>query len=584
MSQASKVILSLLLIAIFSLPSSAQSVKRRKTATGNPRSEKTPTSEQQRALLLLDQLFETAKDFEDGRFKIRVQAQIADALWGWDEPRARSQFNDTFRAIDSIKLPGNSRLSLDAIRWQLRAEILRLIAKRDPSLAEKLNESSISDTSNVENSGGLAFGESVTHQMQLAMSLADSDPKRAVQIVKRCLESGINSMFMTALQAIRMKDSALADDLFAYALAAADRDDANLTTNVRMLASYLFPDYSLRAGSDFRLDRDASPLAQTNPAIAARMLGLAFKAVVRDSSSHAPLDYLTAQQLLPFFDHYMPDRAEVIRNQLHKIRLNISADEEQDWLAGSNPATAVEELLSQAEATGDIRQKDAIYQSAAAQALSDQDFDLALSIAGRIDDKSRRSYFDSQARFQAAIAAIKKKEFDAAYRYGKDIPDAGQRASALSLLARALMDAKNIAGAMEMIDDAERLTRTSDEGLSKARAMLTLTDAAARFDPIRGFEMMKSAVEAINRCDPADKRQVSEGLWLKSFDFNQSFSLLARADFDRAVLIAQTMKKEASLLAQLALCRSMLTETRASHDAEEKSAASSSRKTSRLPE
>jgi hypothetical protein len=141
-----------------------------------------------------------------------------------------------------------------------------------------------------------------------------------------------------------MQDSAMADDLFAYALTVADRDTANLTTNVRMLASYLFPDYSLQKNSVFRPDRE-SALAQSNPAIVAHMLDLVFRSILRESSGHAPLDYLTAQQLLPFFERYMPDRAEIISGQLHKIRLNISADEEQDWLAGFESSAGVEELL-----------------------------------------------------------------------------------------------------------------------------------------------------------------------------------------------------------------------------------------------
>ena len=44
--------------------------------------------------------------------------------------------------------------------------------------------------------------------------------------------------------------------------------------------------------------------------------------------------------------------------------------------------------------------------------------------------------------------------------------------------------------------------------------------------------------------------------WL---DFNESFPLLARADFDRALRLAQAIRsKEPAMLAQVAACRGIL--------------------------
>src|SRR5437870_3532757 len=59
--------------------------------------------EQQRALWLLDQLFDEAQGFADAPLKLRTQAQIADLLWPYDEPRARRQFEDIFQAIAALK-------------------------------------------------------------------------------------------------------------------------------------------------------------------------------------------------------------------------------------------------------------------------------------------------------------------------------------------------------------------------------------------------------------------------------------------------------------------------------------------------
>src|SRR4051812_35004513 len=114
MRRGMKPLCSLLLICSFGFSLMGQEVK-----SGKPALEKTATTEkpakeagsepvltiyQQRALGMLDQLFETSKDFSDDKVRIQVQARIADALWEHDEARARQQFEDAFRGIDAISI------------------------------------------------------------------------------------------------------------------------------------------------------------------------------------------------------------------------------------------------------------------------------------------------------------------------------------------------------------------------------------------------------------------------------------------------------------------------------------------------
>src|ERR1044072_7843009 len=58
---------------------------------------------QQKALSVLDQLLETRKGFADDNLRRMLQAQVADMLWNYDEPRARRLFEDAFRAVESAK-------------------------------------------------------------------------------------------------------------------------------------------------------------------------------------------------------------------------------------------------------------------------------------------------------------------------------------------------------------------------------------------------------------------------------------------------------------------------------------------------
>src|SRR2546426_9406204 len=102
MSRFIKAAFTVLCIASLNLPLEAQSDKQQKkptnekSAAANIKNEMTLA--QRRALELLDQFSDVAKALNDESLKIKLQGQIADALWEHDEDRARAQFESVFRA------------------------------------------------------------------------------------------------------------------------------------------------------------------------------------------------------------------------------------------------------------------------------------------------------------------------------------------------------------------------------------------------------------------------------------------------------------------------------------------------------
>src|SRR4030095_667380 len=129
------------------------------------------------------------------------------------------------------------------------------------------------------------------------------------------------------------------------------------------------------------------------------------------------------------------------------------------------------------------------------------------------------------------------------------------------------------------MDESEGLAEKTGNGIERASEMLQIAGVAARVDPDRGFDDMKLAVLAINRADLAPQWQKLEtskdlktgitsrkntGLaMLGGLLFDNGFSLLARADFDRALMLAKGIElKEASALAQLSVCRGVLASQR----------------------
>src|ERR1700687_4083788 len=57
-------------------------------------------SDRQRALRMLDPLFEATNDLDSDLTKVYLQIRIADVLWAYDERRARSRFESALAATD----------------------------------------------------------------------------------------------------------------------------------------------------------------------------------------------------------------------------------------------------------------------------------------------------------------------------------------------------------------------------------------------------------------------------------------------------------------------------------------------------
>lgn len=236
------------------------------TSTAAP-AKKVLTPQQQRSLYLLESLGDEAKKSDDPYFASVVRAQVADALWRHDEPRARRELETAFRQInESAKASGAAAREFPALfsdsTPDMRAQlaVLRVAAMRDPQLAQKMIQSleeavapdaeqsatqTLSPQERARKQMTDFFGERsqrATLYLTLALQLVETDTERAVQFARQGLANSKSLDVMTpgVLLTLRMKNVAVADELFRIALAVARRDAAHFSWNVNMLASYVF--------------------------------------------------------------------------------------------------------------------------------------------------------------------------------------------------------------------------------------------------------------------------------------------------------------------------------------------------------
>jgi hypothetical protein len=586
-------LLNVLLIVELGLPTVAQKRSnkgqtRSRSKTQNLVTGNALTSEQQAALYVLDQLSESAKKFDDDLLKIRTQAQVADTLWRYDEPRARRELEEAFRALTSVKLDKQNAVSPSSPSAsplsQLQSEVLSLIARRDDSLAEKLINSALEAKSKTDGEatiqGSEAVGERSRLYLQAALSVADTNPERSVQLAEASFAGGVSPSILSVLLTLRRKNPVQANALYKTTLMVARRDLKQASVNMQILASYALPEFTTSgAFGGGGLTQNPGAMSQPDRAMMIEFLDFVYDIFLHLSApaqipSANPVDYMMGQRLLPFFVRYTPDRSPMFRNLLSILAQRASQNTAIDTVNNLFQPTGIDDLVKQAETIKDQFQKDLLYFRATMMAAGESDYDRALTLAGKVDNSDFRSGLDSLVHFQAAVSFSQKGEIDLALRYARDTADVRQRAFLLAKIARALFDKKDVARAAEVLADAKQVVAKANNSREKAETLLIITEIETRLDPVRGFEEMETTIKAFNDGDSTASGNVKaspdtsfglSSMLAKLFkldepDFETSFSLLARSNFDRAVQLARMLKKpDLSVRAQLAACRSVLT-------------------------
>ncbi len=394
MTRLANLMISVLLIPALVVPSLSQNPVRN---ASNDAGEQM-TMDELRARWLLEELFEHADACDDEVFKIRIQADISDLLWKYNEPLARLQFQAIIRTIAELKYgrerdahENSTGFDMQAL---LRFEVLDLIRRHDPEWADKLGDS---------------------------FDIPSEKP------LARPPESGKS--------------------------------------------------------------------AHLNPGL-----------ILKSFNSGKPVSFTTS-----------PD------------------------------------LLIQTSANGTVANRDGLFFRAAQQSIKEKNFEQALEITGKISQPRLRSRLETTARSRAAMAALALDDYNAALKHLRAIPDIPQRATLYNSLIKRLWDKRDTSRVIDVLSEAEHWISKTDDSPVRVRVLLTLVDAAASFDPQRGFELMQIAVSAINRAIDQGDFEIHTSI------IERSFQPLARADFTRALQLAQAIeRKEISLQAQFAICQGLL--------------------------
>jgi hypothetical protein len=387
--------------------------------------------------------------------------------------------------------------------------------------------------------------------------------------------------FSSLLVALSSADPKMADALADEASRAA-LQSARSPLETWGVAAYLFPDLrvddmgpdaGVASSPDLKRRFLEAAYAVTGRYVAA----LADHAVAASPDPTAPVDpasvytgqglmmsYALVRQLAPMFDAYDPERATAFRVLVGQIEGSAPADV-RDRLAMSDvTAESPNAIAARAAEATDPKVQAELYARAAAVAMRRDGYDAAKGYVAKIEDPGVRARVLAPLAREAAAAAAQERHYDDARRIAGDIADLDERAAVYCELARSLVAANKRPEALDLLDDAQRILVKEGAVMTetKARALVRVANLYAAIDALRGFDVMRTAVDAVNKglALPADTSKSGRNpallFRLSEFDASQGLEELARTDYFRALSLAQGIEaRPLSILAQIGVVR-----------------------------
>jgi hypothetical protein len=559
--------------------------------------ERLAAQQNERITSLLEHLAEQARQSDDVTFAVRTQSQAATLLCPYDPVRARAIYRRAFQSLtlQPSSRPGEttggdkSRTNLTtAEQLQLRSELLNQIAARDPELAEELARTLAESSGSSDGCAAMAGGcdplAAVQSHAQLAtastredldrrevlisvaLRIVEREPEQAMALAQMSFTPGLSPNFARLLMLMRNAEPGLADLLFSSAMARLERALVVDLADIHTLGSYL-----VSAGSSAR-----EAMGRT---LVTRFLNLAFNQIARRESwamtgaartarrDESAALYFIGRQLTDLFARYQPDRLQQLQYEISELTETGPADPVIDpaTYEVSSPA----EMEAYALDMHDAHERDSLYARAALAWLAKDELRRAQSAAFEIRD--------SEMRDRVLVQIVRKHSAEAriedAVAVARRIDDGSARVEALVMLAGSALALKNRPRAVEILNEAENNSARLRASADRVNSLLKVASAVSAFDTARGFDMMQSVVKAINetavqaeepRLSSSPKMPATSASDAQKSDTGASYSMvlestlaiLARADFERALLVAQQIEiGEASVAAQLAVCR-----------------------------
>lgn len=543
----------------------------------------------------LEQLADQARSSENRAFAVRAQAQAAALLWTQNPEQARQIYRRVFESLAPAASSKNTEQAGRATKTeetsvapvltasekrQLRSELLNQITARDPQFAEELAREladstepskgacvDSQDCTSTVASAALTPSVPTTREsterrellMSAALQVVERDPQQAMAFAQMSVALGISPNLARLLMLLRNADAERADLLFSNALERLQQSPSADLNDIHTLGTYIVSAVNSPA---------KEPVGKT---LVLRFLNFAATQVAQIESTPArrargdesPALYFIGRQLADLSARYETDHLDYVRRYLRDANDGLSYDQPID--ADIMKVSAPGDIAQEARESVDEAQRDSLFARAAIAWLTEGDVKEAQASALRISDGPTRD----RVLVQVSRRYASEKRIEDAVDVAQRIGDAAARVDLFVLLSNAAMASRDKARAVELLNEAENCSLKASPSIDRAQALVKTACSFSVIDTVRSFEVLESAVKAINEIikqEPKDRRtgigsrmNIGQSFSLEalcSSSFENTLTALARVDFDRALILAQELAgDEAPVIAQLAVLR-----------------------------
>ena len=464
--------------------------------------------DQKDALELLKTLATDLKSEPDKLSAAPLQAQIADVLWQFDITFARDAFRWSFEAASRPapdELDDSARAAYLARQASSIRQVLTRIGTHDRAQAEallkRLQEEKVSMSASTR-PGNVQSDLLV----QIAVELAATNPEQALQLGLHSLSgTHISPDFGRLLFALSNVNKSHGDRLFRAALMTLRRYNFVYDAALISLVNYLF-------SSNGSAHPDAS-LADAQ-LLANYFVDAAWRQARPEAGSSLPeasaMFYSLVQvRGLPIVSRYATERFPELQGQMRELASGLTAaqtqrttllqnTQHQQTTIASRNTYDIDEQIERATKEKDPDVRDSLLNSVA-HTLMREDSERALKVAAMIEAAEVRSEAENDIYLALVQKLMRVGSYDEARKTAKKFHRPELQTRVLTELANKLLSDSNTSSARELLSEAFDIALKTETSPDKANLLLAIAQQFSRFDSIRGFETLGSALKTINQ-------------------------------------------------------------------------------------
>ena len=576
--------------------------------------------EQKKALgvSLLVSLANDARNYQDQKLRARTLSRIADALWEPDPEQGRALFRKAWDAADAVDQETARKLNEERRRQQgdnpdgpialgggpdLRAEVLRLAAKRDRALGEELldklkeaRKQEATDATAPAPTNALDTPAAIKQRLRLAGQLLESDVERSLQFADPALGT-VTMEGVDFLSFLRDKNPVAADQRYARLLGIAEADLKSDANTVSLLGSYLFTPhltvtFSPDGGQSASQSSQRTPPPEVSPQLRTAFFRTATGVLLRPSpakeqdrsSSGLQGKFLVIRRLMPLFEQYAPKEiAEQLRAEMSVLGQGVEddvrdLDEDNPIQPMNTPERKAEDveksLLDRIDRAKTSAERDAIYLQLAARTAQKGDM-RARDFTEKIEDSELRTKARPYVDMNLAMHAAEKKDTEKALLLAsKGELSHIQRVWLLTEAATAMPPAEREQALQTIAEALAEARRIDVSDPDRPRALVAVANALLALDRTRAWEMMLEVAKASNSAEGFNGEDGRLTMQLRTknmasmrsstideFNLPGVFRVLAQENANQAIEIARSFENEAPrATALIAVARALISE------------------------